>query len=310
MDIFRIVQEVIREEVQVNSYPLPPFLYKAADLFNKAHIYYRMYKHAKIYENAAKNPLNGRPEIYGAALQLLGDYTSIGSYAVTVALVTKCVEDILQEYRQLSEDYQEFQQAISRSYPLYQPLDWKRGKKISQIPVPPSFYLYWQIKVNGRIKQLIKVIQCTFKVFWQTFKLSMCLCDAYLIFNNDPQTRYEACTELMANLNHYWKQLKENQKRLLEEIENGCKLADHILIRLNLKKDSTFIIHQLKGKIEEFAEKTFKNIYDVTGETLDTFYTKGKIVPLHINFSKNNAKLPLIPLGQFPPWGGQTTLTL
>ncbi len=306
MDPLQAMRNAIREELQIDQ-PLPPLFDEAIELFSKFHIYYRTYKHVQIYRNGDKDSSKGHPAVYGAALQLLGDYTSIGSYAVNVALVTKCAEDILREYHQLGDTYQSLCEAVNWQYPLYQSIEWKREATSSQEPLSPSLYLIWQVQIMGLVRQILKITRCALDVLWQMFKLSMCLCDAYLLCNNDTQTRYEACTELVAEWDHYQSQLKEDQKRLAEELEKGSGLADRILMHLGIENDTTFIIDQLKEKIEDLAEE-LEDIYDVAEETLDTIYVKGKITPLHINLAEGKTAIPKLPDGRFPPWAGQTVL--
>lgn len=307
MNTFQILRDSIQEELQLDQ-PLPPYLDETVELFRKVHIYYRTYRHIQIHQNADQDPSKGHPAVYGAALQLLGDYTTIGSYAVNVALVTKCAEDLLKEYRQLDDDYQRLCEAIEWKYPLYHHVEWKEEKKETQNLFSPYLTVAWQTQSMEIVRQILKITSCALDVFWQMFKLSMCLCDAYLLCNDDPQIRYEACTELVAEWDQYQSLLKEDQKRLVEEIEKGSELADRILTRLGVQDDSTSIVNQLKEKIEELAEEaeeTLDDLYNVGEETLDTVYVKGKITPLHINLTAVNAEIPTFPYSRFPPWGGR-----
>jgi hypothetical protein len=308
MNAFQAIRDTIREEINIDQ--LPPFLDEAAELLSKAHLYYRGYKQMQINQNAARNPSKGHPGVYGAALHVVSDYTTIGAYAVNLALVTKCTEDLLREYRQLSEEYQRLCHTIDWQYPLYHPVEWKREAKNTQ-SLSPSLSLLWQVQIMGWVRQILKITRCALVVFWQMFKLSMCLCDAYLLLNGDSQTRYEACTELVAEWDSYRNQLKEDQKRLVRELEKGCDLADRILTRLGAERDSSFIIDRLKQKIEKFtgeAEEVLAGLYDRGIETLDMAYIKGKIAPLHIDLAESTAVAPALPYGRFPPWAGQAVV--
>lgn len=311
MNVFQTVRDIIQTELE-NDFPLPPFSNEVLSLLSQAHIYYRTYKYEKISQKASKDPSQGHPAVYGAALQLLGDYTSIGSYAINIALVAKCTENLLGEYRQLSESYQKLCQTTDWQYPIYHPIKWKQETKTPQNLLSPSLFLTWQIQAMGWMNQILRVKNCSLDVFRQTFKLSMSLCDAYLVLNDDPQMRYAACTELAANWNGYLNQLKENQKYLLEEIKKRSDLTDRILSELDAEEDSSSIIDQLNAEFKDFlaeqAEKMLEDIQDVAEETLDTFYVKGKITPLHIDLTEGKNATPALPHGRFPPWTGQTVL--
>ena len=81
-------------------------------------------------------------------------------------------------------------------------------------------------------------------------------------------------------------------------MKKGSKLADRILTNLGVQEDSTSIVNQLKATIEEFAEEaeeTLTDMYNVGEETVDTFYVKGKITPLHIDLTAVHATVPKIP---------------
>lgn len=308
MDGFQAIQRTIREDADFQH--LPPFLDKAIELFSKAHIYYSTFKLIEILDKSSKDSSEGNSAIYGAALHLVGDYTSIGSYALNVALAIKCTEDLLREYRHINGSYQTFCHAVKWQYPIYHSIEWKQNTKDehAQSVLPPSFYLLRQVQIMGFTKQILKIIQCALDVFWQAFKLSMSLCDAYLLLNGDSRARYEGCTELIADWSKYKKQLKEDQTRLLEEIEKGCGLADRILNHIGATKDSSFVIAGLKQKIEKLAEnagEVVEDLHDVAEGTLDTIYTPGKITPLRINLAVvKKAIPPALPRGRFPPWGG------
>ncbi len=305
MNAFQAVCDTVQEELSADQFP--PFLNEAVELFSKAHLYYRNYKQIRINQNAARDPSKGNPAVYGAALHLLSDYTTIGSYALNVALIIKCTEDLLREYRQLGEDYHTLYHTIDWHYPLYYAVEWNQEAKKTH-PLSPSLSLLWQVQIMGWVRQILQITRCASVVFWQMFKLSMCLCDAYLLLEKDSQTRYEACTELVAEWDNYQTQLKEDQKLLVEELDKGYELADRILTRLGANKDSHFIIDQLKQKIGKFAEGTeevLEDFYDRVEETLDTAYIKGKIAPLHLNLDEGNAAAPTLPYSRFPPWAGQ-----
>ncbi len=151
MDGFRAVKETILEEIDPQSFP--PFLHQTVAIFGKLHLYYRTFKQVRLFNKAAKNPARGHPAIYGAALHLAGDYTSIG-YAVNVALITKCTEDLLREYREVSQAYLHLVDAVRWQYPLYHPVAWRRGDR--QTPFSPSTYLLWQVQLmslQGKYKK-------------------------------------------------------------------------------------------------------------------------------------------------------------
>ncbi len=300
MNLFGVVQKIVQEE-----FALPVFVHQTIDLIGKGHLYFRAYKYGKTYEKSSLHPLKEHSAVYGAIFHLLGEMTSIGSYAVTVALITKCAEDLLQGYRNLNEDYQTLYQKIHCQYPIDQPLKWNR-KGLQSILFSPSLILVWQVQIIEKSRQILKIARCASRVLWQLFKLSVYVCDARLLLNDDPQTRYMACTELMHDWERYQAQMEENQQRLIEEIQKRSVLADRILYQLGLSRNSAVILIEMRKKFLGFIsakKEIFEDISYAAQETLNTVYIKGKITALSINV--RNRKSNVLPSQPFPHWGGQ-----
>lgn len=305
MNIFQTLPEILKENA---NYPqaLSPVLNQSIELFTKAHIYYRTFKYEKLMSEPYR--LRAHPAIYGAALHLIGDYTSVGSYAINLALTIKCAQDLLREYETLHENYQELWQAIRWQYPLYEPTKWPREEASPHRNFSPSWSLYFQVQVVEFAQQITRISNYALVVFKQMFHISMCLCDAYLLFNGDSRARYDACTELVGEWERYQTELNENQKRLLEEIEKNQDLADSILSRLGTGKNIHSILNELKKSIAEFVEgkeEILDDFWNALEGTIDSFYIPGKITPLHVELSIGQVPLCNLPYGQFPPWGGQ-----
>lgn len=307
MNTFQAVNDIIKDEFR--THPLPFFLEEATGLFQRAHLYYRSFRQVKIHEQAAQNPLQGHATIYGAALHLLSDYSSIGGLAIQIALVTKCTEDLLKEYRCLNENYQMLCDALTVQYPVYQSLNWTEQTPPFGCVVSSSFYLRWKIKMIRFTSRLQRIIQCLGLVFWQCFKTGMVLCDAQLLLTHDSQARFEGCTELVAYWQDYQQQLEDDRDLLLEEIEKGSELFDRILNKLGISMvDSTSALSQLKQEFQEL-EEPIQEIWDdmsyIAEETLDSIYIPDKITPFHIDLSIGKAQDPALPDGIYPPWGGE-----
>ena len=309
MHPFQALQLSIQEEFHLH-HSLPSFLNQSVELLKRVHIYYRSYQHLKTNGSSSKLPYKKHAAIYGAALHLLGDYTAIGQYALNLALMTKCADDLLHEYKQLDNDYQRLSQSLKWQYPLYQVHREEEG----QIPlfkrISPSHHSFWNIQCMGLMRQIKKIIHCVFTVFVQIFKLSMSLCDAYLLCNHDTKTRYEACTELVEKWDEYQKKLKSGQIELAEEIKKGALLADRILKHLGVQHNSASIFHDLTGAVTHISKNQdiLKKVHQGAHRTLDSVYVKGKITPLTINLSGLQHTPSTLPYRRFPPWCGQKVI--
>jgi hypothetical protein len=250
---------------------------------------------------AAEDPSKGHPAVYGAALQLAGDYSSTVKYATTLLLVIKCAQDLLREYQQLDESYQTLCANVKWEYPIYHPVNWGEGTQEISGVQSPSFSLAWCLRRLNGVEQMRRVTRCSGEVFWQMFTVSMSLCDAYLLFNDDPQTHYVACTELVAKWEEYVDALTENGELLAEEIEKESEFADRILAQLGADIDSAYLIKQLR----ELSNGLGKDLFDAAEETTNTFFVPGKVTSFHINLAEGKTAVPALSPERFPPWGGQ-----
>ncbi len=302
MSAFQALRATVLEEAAPQA--IPSFLHTAVDLFGKGHAYARTFKLLNIFKKAEQNPQRGHPAIYGAALQLAGDYTSLG-YSLNVALLAKCAQDLLTEYISLNQSYLSFKAAIQCHYPLYQPVNWHKPQKQENFTFSPSFLIY-QVQLRQNIAYIHKIFQCALDMLWQAFRLSMALRDAYLVFEGDPLARYEACTELVANWDDYQRHLKNHQEQLVEELEKGQALADRILTRLDLH-NTQFILHFLKNQLpqNQNIKAGLDNVLEAANRAVDTFYIPGKVTPLHIDLAEGKDQPPALAPGRFPPWAGQ-----
>lgn len=302
MKIFQALRQTVLEEAAPQS--VPSFLHTTVDLLGKAHTCCRTIKLLNVFTKAQQNPQRGHPAIYGAALQLAGDYTSLG-YGLNVALLAKCAQDILSEYASLSQSYLSFKAVIQCHYPLYQPVHWKKASPQESLLFSPSFLIY-RVELTQLIQKIDKIVQCVLDMLWQSFRLSMALRDAYLVFEGDPLARYEACTELIANWDDYQRHLKNHQELLVEELEKGQALADRILTRLNLH-NTQFILYFLKNHLpqNQNVKAALENVLEAANRAADTVYIPGKVTPLHIDLAEGQDQPPALAPGRFPPWAGQ-----
>jgi hypothetical protein len=305
-NVFQAIKETVFEESQTH-YPLPSLCHTAVDLFGKAHLYYRTFKRYTLFQRVQNVRNQGHPAIYGAALHLISDYSTIGSYALKVVLITKCAEDLLHQYQRLYQAYLTLQQTICRHFPVHQRIKWHSSLSQNSL-LSPSFQLWWKIEVKGFIQQILKVIECAFYVLKEAFKLSMCLRDIYLLTNGDPETKYEAFTELVVDWERYQKQLQEDQAFVYQELAQKCLLADRILTKLHIDKRTTFIFSRLENGIRvigQTMENYLPDMQQVGKQTLESVLPIGKVASLQIDLAEGQNFISTLPIGRYPPWGGQ-----
>lgn len=328
MDLFPTICKAVQEKFQGEfdeDYPeisFSPVLYQAVELLSKTRIYYRCWKQVKITQKALTDPSATHPAVYGAALQLVGDYTTIGSYAVSVALVAKCVEDLFFHYQGLSEEYVQLSEKMAWRYPVYHPAPWNLKEDVSWLSdeekgneeekrskfsfCPPSFFALPSFYAVDIVVQVIEIIRLSLRVFARLFILSMSLCDAWLLCQNDPQTRFDACTELISEWDHYYTLLKQDSCFLQEQIEKGSQLADTVLAHMETHYTCRKVLAELGESLKEIAEdipidkeKGLEILYEAGRATLDTVYVSGKVVAPRVDLSIGAPYTPKIPKTRF-----------
>lgn len=306
MSTYDTVHSIVKEDIAA-KHPLPSFLHETVKTFNRSHVYYRAYKMAGIYSKAAKSPAHGHPAAYGAALHLAADLTTIGSYAVNLALVAHIAQRLLVEYRSLSKAYQAYTSAVRWQYPVYPSLQYEKESKNKQKILSPSLYSTWKIQIVAFFRQIGKVCRCALDVFWQAFKLAMILRDAQLLIEGDTQAHFEACTELVAEWDEFVIQLNEDKQRLLEELEKRGALADRILTKVGAEKNIRFVVDTFKDAFKDLLKPdgVIDNFIEAGKEGMDILNVPGKANLLAINLDDGNVDPPLLPPSRYPPWGGK-----
>lgn len=303
MGVFSALQATILEEARLllpPSFPLGSFQ-RGLSLFSKPYLYYRSFRFLSFIQQPQDVPTKNAAAIKGAALHLLSDFTTIGNYALQIALIAKCAEDLIQEYRKLGDCYQQLRQTVYWQYPSYEPI---KKKEISALP---PWLILRKKELQSLIGQMRRIIQAVGEILRQGCRLSIRLYEAYLLFNGDQQVQYEGCVELIAEWNRYQDQLQNNYQRLIEELQKGSKLADRIFIRLGKPAKTEEIIEKLRqsfNHIGNISSDWIKDCKQAAVETLDSVYIDGKMTPLHINFQfkpKSPHSLSL----SFPAWAGQ-----
>lgn len=303
MDTFDAVQKAVGIELpQVG--PLPPFLGTTVTLLRSVYLFQRTYKLGNSLKRAAADPTKGNPVVYGAALHL-ADHTPL-TYALSAVLAAKCAADLLREYRHVSQSTQELLQTIKCQYPVYHPVAWQQQS--TRTFFSPSLYLTMRMKLIHMITLLRKVSACVACILRDTFKLSMCTADAYLLLNGDQTARFMSFTELAADWESYAGELNKSKKRLLKALEKQGDLADRILTYVQAPESCRTLVAQLKkefGTDASAEEGLLDDIQEVAQDALDPFYIPGKITAMHIDLSEGKDAPPELPKGRFPPWGGQ-----
>lgn len=297
MKTYDAVQKAIGQELGAST--LNPFLGVFVSGCSYIHRIYRSIKLGYKANQASQNPSKGNAVTYGAALHLVADHSSL-KYALSVALAAKCATDLLRETRQVGEKTKELWQTITGQYPVYHPVEWRRAEGSWPKRALSSFSIATRIKFLRFVDRIRKIKECTAKVIWQSFKLSMCSADAYKILEGEPMARFEGYTELVADWESYEEELTDNKNQLLEVLEKGSSLTDKILKYMDASESTVTIVNNLKKHLGNVSANP-----DGMLKAVNPLIIPGKITPLGIHLSSGKVGKPALPPERFPPWGGQ-----
>lgn len=300
-NVSQVIRTTSLEESQA-KYPLPPYLLTAASYFEKAHVIYRNAKFALILKKAQETPHDGNPFVYGSAIDVLAPMTE-ASYFLQIALITKSVNDIVKQYEEVYKAYQSFQDAIYDHFSVYKPDSLTPAEELTIIS--PSFRKRFNDTVAAFPAYLLRVAEAITLLFWEVFKLAMCLEDVRLLTQGDPSQRNHACTELVAQWQEYRRNL-QNRSFLIKEMNNNNIIVDKILNKINTNTTAQSLINLLKVGFDHLASNQF--LIDITEITVDTLSgLANESAPLMIQYvsPKNALGHEFVNL-RYPPWTGQT----
>lgn len=222
---------------------IPPYLHRAIAWFREAHTYYSLYKLSfTVQQDIVNGGTLGTLPQQGALITMLARVSTEVDYALSVAIVTKCVVDILNKYRALNASLNDLRDAICYK------IEFQNRQQLDDDvqALAASTLSRNSLEISSLFVQILKITHCALIVLWRTFELSMILQDAYLYFNNDPQTRFVACTDLVANWRSYSNMVHDELERILED---NRPVAQQLLIEFGKERPNRLVqqlIRQLK----------------------------------------------------------------
>ena len=307
---FEAIQATVEEQVQTWNH-FPDLFTKGVTFFQKARIYYRSFKHIQYQKEAVENPQKGNPAVYGAAIDFIAQFHSITECALYIALIVKFTQDILLEYKNLKDQYEQLRSTWKNEYPFHRTVTWPshRSHLILSILFPPSASLAWKMRLANTVHKIKHMTHTLWAILCQMFKISMISCDVYYLLKGDLAIRYEACTELVAKWDDYKDFLKGNEKVLLEKLEGKKEIATRLFTKLGISETIVTVTEKLKALFTTEIPSTsgaLNHLSDALKQARKSVYVKGKITPFEIGIPQQDPIFPRTHPYRYPPWGGQT----
>jgi len=285
--------------------PLPSWLKWCASQFRIIHFYYRWRKMALFERKAMSEPSKAHPALLAAVVPVL-EIAKPVEYAVKVALIAKCADDLFDQYRKLSMEFKKLREAFNWQYPIYYYTPWQESCKGSFNVLSPSMELVWYNQIVDSLLQLEKIIFCACRVLGQLFELAMCQYEIYLLFGEkSTEAKILALTELFGKLDEYREQTCSNLNFLAHELTREGSLGSQILGKIGIA-DSEKALRDLKTKVRALTNSdTAQSLAEATEVSLNSFYSPGKrsleFTPLHRDYQGRGPST--LRKGAYPPLG-------
>jgi hypothetical protein len=305
--VYQAIHQTVFEQAQID-YQIPPCVEPITKIFGHAHRFYRVFKYDRLLQHANQQG-RGHPAVYGAALHLVGDFTTWGAYALKVALIAKCAEDLLHQYQNLHLSFCRLKSTIDQRFPHSPPDLFKSSIPQKNVYLSPAFQLQISSQVILLKYRLLNIFNACLEVLIETFKLSMCMQDTYLLTQGNPQAQYEACTELVGDWDRYFSQLQNDTLYLKEQIFKKKELTNRILTKLETDRNAEKILRHLDlmnpQSPPSSTPSTWNTVAEAIGRTTDAILPAGRVSAIHIDLGEGQDFVPALPPARYPPWGGQ-----
>lgn len=185
---------------------------KVFGVMNWAHHLYRYYSKKELYSN----PDNFGQLLAGHVLNfVVGDNMVIRTAAHCILIVNRIMACVDQQVA-LYNSYQKWTDAVAGRFSRHCKQGWSKGHKASLLS--PSTDTWLQVKQLQIWTRIQRIVQRTWVLLQDVFKLSMNLMDAIEAFSFSPAIRNESMNELFINLNQSVDRLANNQQLLLDKL--------------------------------------------------------------------------------------------
>jgi hypothetical protein len=297
MNPLTTVKQVVIEKAE-GEHPISPFLSEVITIFNRSHLYYRTYKFSTVL---TQNGADGNSAIYGIGLQNISGWSPTFSVLLNLALIIKCAEDLLGEYRKLGRYQSKLVDALNTTFTTHHSYDKPKITKFTLFSA--STITYMNVQVKFFFVRTWTICSLAIQILGQCFVISMCLCDAHLLLQGDVRSRTEACTELVIGWKKYKKDLKNNQGSVLKALKNSQELTDIFLEKFGVSFRMKTILDQFDDAMNLRSQGHLSHFVQAVDLTVKTFYEEDGIVGIRLQIPEDQS--PPQVYQHFPSWAGQ-----
>lgn len=245
------VAQTTTYELTPASDRLSPFLWSGFATLNSIHGLWRWYRRYELYSK----PDTLAQLLAGHVLHLtLGDMVVLKVAAQCLLIATRIMECAKQQSVLCNSARKWWKVVIQGHYP--QPIKQKWGTHVKHHWISPSSSGWLQTKCTAFWNRIIRVIECTYKIFFHCFKLSMQLMDVLDVLSLSPYTQNEGVTELFVNTVKCLNDIVENKEELLSGLESNKPIIEKILLNSPVTYD------RLHSTVAQIIEKT-ESVSDV-----------------------------------------------
>lgn len=269
--------------------PLPHWFEVVVQKMDLVHAYYRRWVWIR-FLSAVQGPV-AVPLFAGWFVQLLSDTTSVGKLLITTLLVVQCLREVHEKLKAMHTAYARLGQSARGGYPLYQKREWER--EIISLPVVISKFLH---DCRRAQRYLFLLVQRIAVLFVSVFEFVMTLYAVRALAQGEiagGEYRFQACTQLIVNLQQFYEQCITDNGRILRAVEESAELGDRFLAMIGVQWTLKPLVEHMGNIIEHLPSPSEEFVDKIT-----TVIQRGTII------LDRSLPPPDSSGGPYPPWGG------
>jgi hypothetical protein len=254
------VAQTTTYELTPASNRLSPLFWSGFTALNTVHGLWRWYRRYELYS---------KPDTLGQLLAghllnlTLGDVVILRVAAQCLLIATRIMECAKQQAVLCNSARKCWKSAFQGYYP--QPIKQKWVSRAKSHWFSPSTIGWLQTRGQAFCNRISRIIECTYKVFFHCFKLSLQLMDVMDVICLSPYTQNEGITEIFVNTVKCLDTLVNNKEELLSGLESNKPIIEKILCNSPITYDRLHsTISQTLEKSETFYD-TAKAVSHATG---------------------------------------------
>jgi len=245
-DCYTLVMKTTRNIAQGDTLPAP-ILYSITGM-NQIHRIWRWHRLGKVYSN----PDNFLMLLAGHSLNFaFGSSLFLRLSAVCVLFATRILECVEQQYN-VKRAWVNLKNAYCGHYPP--PIKLNPERSLAFPFLSPSTVVWWQLKLISISDRIHRLALCTFRLFRESFILSMRTADAVETLSLNSNIQYEGVNLLFVNSSKWVERLVNDKKMLIDGLKSNRKTIDTLFSQMHAPLRSEHLVKGVAAALDKTAQ--------------------------------------------------------